>query len=634
MLDAMRRGAVNWLSKILLGLLIVAFAVWGVADVFRGYGRGTLARIGKTEISVDEYRQAYQDEMASLSRRMGRRLTTEQAKLLGVEQRALARLVGAAAVDTHARELGLGLSDRGIAELIQSDPAFRDSSGAFSNRMFQSYLRQIGTSEARFVDTRRKEEVRDQLTDSLLGAVAPPKLLVDLLHRYTRETRVIEHFTPDYDKLVKVAEPDEGKLQEYYDQNKRQFVTPELRKVNVLLVTRRDAKAKLQLSEDDVKAAYERDKESFNVPEKRRVQQLSFPDKAAADKAYAELASAKDFKEAAAKLGFKESDIDLGLVTRKDLIDPKVAEAAFSLEKDKLSRPVEGQFTTVLVRVTEVVPGKSRTYEDVKGELRDRLAEEQVSQRLQALHDKIEDERSAGKSLQEIGASLDVPFREVPEIDRNGNTAAGKPALDVEESRRIAQAAFAGTIGVEPDATELGDGGYAWVDVIAATPERQKPFAEVKGEVRAAYLEAERRREIAVQAAKLVERLTGGETMQALAKETGGKLETTSPATRGSPPAGLPANALQQAFALPKGGATSAPTADGKARVILRVADVIPAPPATAEESQRLSAELARQMQSDLLAEYIGGLQARYGFSVNNAALKVALGTGDQTDQD
>ncbi len=77
MLDAMRRGAVNWLAKILLGLLIIAFAVWGVADVFRGYGRGTLARIGSTEISVEEYRQAYQDELASISRRMGRRLTAE-----------------------------------------------------------------------------------------------------------------------------------------------------------------------------------------------------------------------------------------------------------------------------------------------------------------------------------------------------------------------------------------------------------------------------------------------------------------------------------------------------------------------------------------------------------------------------
>src|SRR5215510_2780966 len=120
MLDAMRRGAVNWLSKILLALLIVAFAVWGVADVFRGYGRGTLARIGTTEISVEEYRQAYQDELSSISRRMGRRLTTEQAKLLGLEQRALSRLIGAAAVDRHAHELHLALSDKGVADIIRA----------------------------------------------------------------------------------------------------------------------------------------------------------------------------------------------------------------------------------------------------------------------------------------------------------------------------------------------------------------------------------------------------------------------------------------------------------------------------------------------------------------------------------
>src|SRR5436190_14305047 len=148
MLDAMRRGAVNWLAKILLGLLIVAFALWGVADVFRNYGRGTLARLGNTEISVDEYRQAYQDEMASISRRLGgRRLTAEQAKMLGVEQRTLSRLIGTAAIDTHAHELRLALSSQAITDVIRSDPAFQDASGKFSTDTFRSLLRQNGIPE-------------------------------------------------------------------------------------------------------------------------------------------------------------------------------------------------------------------------------------------------------------------------------------------------------------------------------------------------------------------------------------------------------------------------------------------------------------------------------------------------------
>ena len=212
MLDAMRRGALNWLSKILLALLVVAFAVWGVADVFRGYGRGTLARIGNTEISVDEYRQAYQEELASIQRRMGgRRLTSEQAKLLGIEQRTLSRLVGAAAIDTHARQLHLSLSEQGIADIVRKDPAFQGADGAFSQRIFQGYLRQNGMSEGRYVATRRKEEVREQLTDTLLAGLSPPQVLIDLLHRYQAETRVIEFLTPDYGKLIKAPDPDDAR---------------------------------------------------------------------------------------------------------------------------------------------------------------------------------------------------------------------------------------------------------------------------------------------------------------------------------------------------------------------------------------------------------------------------------------
>ena len=635
MLDAMRRGALNWLAKVLLGLLIVAFALWGVADVFRNYGRGTLARLGNTEISTDEYRQAYQEEMASITRRLGgRRLTAEQAKMLGVEQRTLSRLIGAAALDSHAHELRLALSDKGIADIIRTDPAFQDASGKFSGDVFRSLLRQNGISETRYLAVRRKEEVRDQLTDTLLSGVSPPQLLIDLLHRYREETRVIEFFTPDYDKLVKIAEPDEARLREYYDGNKRQFMTPELRKANALLLTRAAVKARLPVSEEETKAAYEQDKEKFSIPEKRRILQLSFQDKAAAEKAYAALAGAGNFLEAAAKLGFKESDIDLGMMTRKDMIDAKVADVAFSLKKDELSKPVEGQFTIMLLRTSDIVPGKQRTYEEVKNEIKDRLADERANQEIQTLHEKIESERSAGKSLKEIGESLKLPFHEIAETDRTGKTGAGKPAIEQTEAAKVAEAAFAGAVGIEGEATDLGDGGYVWVDVQGVTPERQKTFEEVTAEVKAGAMEADRRKEVVALASKLVDRLAKGESMEALLKETGAKLEKTGAVTRNTSPPGLPQNAVQQAFAFPKGGATSAPSVDGKARIILRVAEITPALPPTAEQTERLKTELARELQSDVLAEYVAGLQVRYGLSVNDAALKDALGSGGREQPD
>ena len=262
-------------------------------------------------------------------------------------------------------------------------------------------------------------------------------------------------------------------------------MTPELRKINVLLITRDDVKSRLPISEEDVKAAYEQDKDKYNIAEKRRIEQLAFPDKAAAEKAYGELAAATNFTEVAAKLGFKQSDIDLGVLTRKDMIDPKIAEAAFALPKDELSKPVEGQFSIVLVRVTDIVPGKQRTFEELKGEIKDRLAEERAGQEIQDLHEKVEKERSAGKTLKEIGTALNLPFREIAEINRDGKSGDGKPAIESGEGAKIGQAAFAGAVGLEAEATDLADGGYAWVDVIAVTPEKQKPFEDVKAEVEA-----------------------------------------------------------------------------------------------------------------------------------------------------
>jgi peptidyl-prolyl cis-trans isomerase D len=630
MLDQMRKGVGNWLAKALLGLLIVAFAVWGVGDYVRKIGRPVPATIGGTEITAEQYRQAYQDEINALSRRLGRRLTPEQARLFGVEQSALARLVNAAAVDKHAGELNLSLSDAGIAELIKAEPAFKGADGQFSPILFQSFLRQNGINEARFVRDRRREEIRDQITDSLLSGVVPPQSVVEQLHQYREETRDIDYLAPDFDKLLKLAPLDEAKLREFYEQNKRQFVTPELRKINVLLLSHAAVKARVSIIDEEIKATYEKTKDKIDTPEKRRVQQLSFPDRAAADKAYAELSKARNFTEAATKLGFKEADIDLGLLARRDMIDPKIAEAAFALKKDELSKPVEGQFAIVLVRVSEIVPGKQRSFDEVKGEIRDKLAEERTNQEIQSLHDKIEDERASGKPMKEIAEQLKLDFREIPAIERSGKTADGKP--EGAAAAQVAQTAFAGSPGLEAEATELADGGYAWVDVVAVTPEKQKTFEEAKAEVTAAATEEQRRAEIASFAGKLVDRLGKGESIEAVAKEAGAKVQKAAGVTRNTVPQGLTQGAVQQAFALPKGGAASAATADGKSRIILRVADIKPAPPATPEQLARLKAEVTRQMQGDIVGEYLDALQKRYRLSVNQAALRQALGTGTPQD--
>lgn len=628
MLDTLRRGAGNWLAKGLLGLLVIAFAAWGVADVFRGYGAGSIAKVGSTEIGIEQFQTAYQNEMNQISSQIGRRLTPDQARMFQVENRVLSRLVGTAALDTQAKSLGLGLAEKAVVDAIRTDPTFFGIDGKFSKPAFDQATRQIGLSEAGYIALRRREDVREQLTDGVVSGVVVPGLLVEQVHRYNDETRVIEHAKIDVDKTIKVAEPNDAQLQAYYDQNKRLFMTPAYRKVALLTLTRDLVKPKIAVSDDDAKAAYEAEKDKFNTPEKRRILQVSFPDKAAADKAYEALSKAANFVEAAGKLGFKESDIDLGVLTQKDMIDKKIAEAAFRLKKDEVSKPVEGQFTTVILRIADITPGVTRTFENVKAEVVDRIANERAVRELQTLHDKVDDERNAGRTFKETAAKLGVTFKEFEAVDRSGKLPDGKVAIEGPDAAKIFSAVFGGTQGVEADAVELSDGGYAWFDILGTTPEKEKPFDTVKADVKAAWIDSERNKMIADFAAKLVERLIKGEAFEAVAKTAGGTAEKTAAVNRKTSPQGLTADAMRQAFALPKGSASSSTTADGKSRTVFRVTDVIAAPAMTKEQADALTAELKRTIQLDTINSYVQGLQARYGVSINNVAVRQALGLG------
>lgn len=630
MLEALRRGAQHWLAKVLFAILVASFAIWGVADVFRGYGAGELARIGSVEITSEQFRQEYQSQLEEIRRRFGGRVTPEQARQFGLPNQVLSRLVGSAAIDSHARQLKLGISDKAIVDAIQREPAFQGMDGKFSRLAFDGYMRQLGLSEAGFVALKRKDEVREQITDAILKAVVVPKAMLDATHRYADETRKAQHFTIDAEKSVKVADPTDPQIAETYEKNKSKFVYPEYRKLAVLLLTIDGIKQRIAVGDDEVKAFYEQDKERYNEPERRHIYQIAFKDRAAAEAAVKALAAGKSFADVAKEAGAKESDIDLGVMAKKDFVDPKIADAAFALAKDKTSDVVEGRFATVVLRVGEIIPGKTKTLDDVKGEIRDRLAVERAAPEIQKLHDQVDDARSTGKTLKEIAETLKLKYVEVPATDQTGKAPDGKPAFEGPDGRAIVSAAFDAKAGVENEAVETSDGGYAWVDLLGTTPQKQKELADVKDDVKALWLDTERRKAVGELARKLVERARAGDPMETLAKEAGGKLETTQPFKRNGATAGLPASAVAQAFAVPRDGATSTESEDGKSRIVLKVTEVIEAPALSKLQADTLEATLQQQMQTDAVSEYVAALQERLGVSINQAELRRVLGIDQQ----
>src|SRR6202040_238273 len=160
MLRGMRKASSNWLGKIVMatvmGVLIVSFGIWGIADIFRGFGQSSLAKVGRTEISTDQFRQIYMDRLQQIGRQFGRPLTADQARAFGFDRQVLQQTIAEAALDEQARRLGLGQSDAETQRMIFNDPNFKGVNGNFDPNRFQATIRQFGYSEPRYVADQRR----------------------------------------------------------------------------------------------------------------------------------------------------------------------------------------------------------------------------------------------------------------------------------------------------------------------------------------------------------------------------------------------------------------------------------------------------------------------------------------------
>jgi peptidyl-prolyl cis-trans isomerase D len=596
------------------------------------FGRGAVAKVGDQEITVTEFQRAFQNQIRGITLEGGERLTTEQALMLRLDRQALDQLIAQAAVKNHAERLGLSLSDETLAEGVRTDPDFAGPDGKFSRLGFDGLLRQLNLTEHGFLALRRDDEVRAQIIDALSSAIAVPKPMIDDLHAYREETRTIDIVQIDRNK-VSVAEPDEAKLRDTYEADKSSYMTPEYRKAAVLVLSTETLKSEITLTDDELKAYYTEHKATYDKPELRRLQQIAFKDKAAAEAARAEIiAGKKNFLDVAKEQGATESDVNLGLLSKDKLIDPKIAEAAFALERDKLSEPIEGRFATVLVRAIEIDPGKESTFDEVKEQVRDKLAGERAGALIQERYDLVEEGRNAGKTLKEIGAEQKLRFIDVEAVDRDNKTPDGKTAIDIPDAAIAVKQIFATGVGVQPDAVELPGSAYVWFDVMNVTEPKQKPFEEVKDEVKASYIAKETARLLNELAQKLVDRLKAGEAFAKIAEEAGGKVETLENVKRNTSQPGLTQEGVTQAFALQKGGAAYAETSDRQSRVVFQVKDIFPAAAPTKEQADKLAQELTSQIGNDDLMAYVDALKAELSVHINEQELARATGAATETE--
>ncbi|HEY1433053.1 MAG TPA: SurA N-terminal domain-containing protein [Stellaceae bacterium] len=630
MLRGLRKASSNWLGKAVMaavvGFLVISFAIWGIGDIFRGFGRSTVAKIGRTEITIEQFRTLYNERMQQYSRQFGRPITPEQARATGLDRAAIGQIFSEILLDERAHALGLALSDAEVAKQITKDPAFQGLNGQFDRSRFEQIIRNAGYTEARFVAEQRRQLLRRELAGTIASGLSVPRTLVEAANRYQNEQRSIEYVLLDRALAGEVAPPAPEVLAKYFEERKSLFRTPEYRKLVIVSLIPSEQARWIEISDADLKRAYEERRARYVTPERRHILQIDFPNAEAASAAAERIAKGASFAEIAKELGKSEKDIDLGTVPKAAVIDRAAADAAFALKEGEVSAPVQGRFGTVLVQVLKIEPEQVRPLEQVAGELKQELAAARAKSEIFDLYNKIEDARAEGKSLAEAAANLKLEARTI-DVDRSGRDATGTP-VKLPDAERVLAGAFATDVGVERDPLRFED-GYIWYDVTGISPSRERSLDEVKDQVDARWREQEIATRLDTKATEMLDKLKAGGTLAETAAANHLKVETLAGLKRGEPAGPLSAAGIDAVFRTAKDAAGKTQAAQPAEQVVFRVTDiVVPVLDMSSEEAKRDLEALNRGVSEDILAEYIARLESEIGVTINQSALNQVVGGG------
>ena len=635
MLRGLHKASSTWLGKaimaVVMGFLVISFAIWGIGDIFRGFGRNAVATIGDSEISIEQFRQFYNDRLQQLGRQAGRPITPDEARTRGLDRQILAQLIAETTLDEQAKQLRLGVSEAEIAKRITADPSFRGPSGQFDRNRFEQLIRQAGFTESRFVDEQRRAMLRRQIAQSVGGDMKVPTTAATALNQYRNEKRSIEYIVLGPAQAGEIPSPTPEVLSKYFEERKALFRTPEYRKITLLRLSPPDIAKPDTVSDADAKAHFEQRKDSYGRPEKRELRQMVFPNQEEAAAARERIAKGATFDDLAKDRGVNPSDTVLGTVAKSDIIDPAVADAAFSLKPGETSQPVKGRFGTILLQVNKIEAGEEKTFEEMAAQIKTELAEGRAKSEIASLRDKIEDERAAGSTLAEAAKKLGLSAINIEAVDRSGRAPDGKPVAGLPQTPDVINAAFSSDVGVDTEALQLPNGGNLYFDVTGVTPSRERTLEEVKDQVETRFHDNEVAKRLLAKANDIVGKLKTGTPFAQVADEAGLKVVTATDLQRGKQGGFVPAKVVDVVFRTPKDAPGTAEGDKPAERFVFRVTDVVdPTIDAPSTQGKAINDALQNSYVDDIVTEFIGRLENDLGLKVNPAALNQATGGGAQ----
>lgn len=397
MLEKIREGSQGPVAKVILGAVILSFALAGIGSYLGQTTEQPVAEVNGIKISQTEFSRAFQNERSRLEQQFGEYFTqiaADPTYMAQIRQGVIDRLVQQELQSQLATELGLRVSDESIRQTILELPYFKIGD-QFNNDRYLQVIRQMNFQPDSFREYLRDDMTRSQLVSAVAGTDFALQNELKSAIALQQQTRSIDYLVIDKQAMQADVDVTDQEVADYYELNAGQFLSPELISVNYIELDADDIDV-ASVSEDDVKAYYEQSKAQYVEPEKRRVSHILIDNsedddaaKAKAESLLAQLNAGADFAQLAESssddIVSAEMSGDLEWIER-DVMEPAFEDAAFALQnKGDYSDVVASEFGYHIIKLTDIQSQQVKPYDAVKADLR---AELEQAEKVDAFYEK------------------------------------------------------------------------------------------------------------------------------------------------------------------------------------------------------------------------------------------------------
>jgi peptidyl-prolyl cis-trans isomerase D len=625
MLQQMRVFSKSIFATIFMGIVALSFVVWGIADIFRGRVDTDVVTIGNVAVSEPLFSRDYRNFLRGEGQQLHKDVTPEMARKMGLGNVVLDRIVNRYAIDSIVDGLGLTASDGDVSARIRSMQAFNGPLGGFDRATFERELQQSGFAENEFVEGVRSDIARSQLLGPVSDGARLPSGYARALFAYFTEMRAVEYVVLTPQALGAIPPPSDQVLADYVKAHADRFSTPEYRDVSYAVIAPEDLTASITVTDKQLHDLYDANKSTYVVPEKRHVEQISFATEAEAKAARTRADSGMPFNAVAAISG-KTVD-DLGDVTQADL--GARGAAVFALQQDKVTEPLQNLSGWVLMHVTKITPGSSKSFDDVKAELTKQMQTQIAQGKIVDMGNAFTDAVSGGAEIEAAAKKSGMHYGHITAVDAQGLTPDGTKANLPTDPDLLAQI-FKADVGDTTDPFQSSAGRTFAVAVLGQTPPKLRSLASVRADAIHAWTQDQRVILLKKRAADLGAQARRENGLAGVAHALGAPVQVGPPLTRQKGSDIFSEALLKNIFAAPPGGIAVGPLGKGDGYVIAHITGITHPPvmagdPSLMQGMQQLDGDL----QQDITMSLAKAARDKQGVNIHQKNLDQATGSGE-----